>query len=303
MQEDEEFRSDWLYAIYELYQDADTNDNGRLGEREAYPFFDEVRSHLIKEGFVVGNTDKDFKTNQYRAYNSLSPDREGFTFSDVVIATRVVYNYQQSTRFLIERLHQSKEITDRPAEVVVMKTCGISKQDYQNFQALAKAVEKSNEQPDDAENIEPGPCPQEAKEKIEEKYWESYDRHIKKQLEPEARKRVQDEVEAQVRQIEAESMRKAKQRIENAKAPRVARKMTKEEQMEIYYREKERRAAEKAMQEKLEREGIAMPGDGAQARVKRVIETEEEKELKRQSEMFNPKTMVVKRKVLPGSLG
>ena len=36
--------------------------------------------------------------------------------------------------------------------------------------------------------------------------------------------------------------------------------------------------------------------------VKKVTETREEAELKRQSEMFNPKTMVVKRKVLHGSL-
>ena len=33
-----------------------------------------------------------------------------------------------------------------------------------------------------------------------------------------------------------------------------------------------------------------------------MTETREEAELKRQSEMFNPKTMVVKRKVLHGSL-
>lgn len=218
-----------------------------------------------------------------------------------MLATRVVHTYQQSTRFLIERLNQSKEITDRPAEVVVMKTCGISKQDYQNYQALAKAVEKSNEQPDDAENIEPGPCPQERQELIEEMYWESYDRYNKRQLEPEERKRVWDEVTEQVRQMEIESMRRAKQRIEYANAPKVERKVSKAEQMEIYYREKEQRAAERAMQAKLEGEGMAVPGDKPQAKVKRVMETEEEKELKRQSEMFNPKTMVVKKKVLPGS--
>ena len=94
LQEDEEFRGDWLYGIYELFQDCDKNDSGRLIEQEAFPFFDQLRDHLSKEGFVVERNSTQYKTNQYRAYNSLSPDKEGFSFEDFVIATRVVHNYQ-----------------------------------------------------------------------------------------------------------------------------------------------------------------------------------------------------------------
>ena len=64
-----------------------------------------------------------------------------------------------------------------------------------NFQATAKTVEKFNEQPIDVTRIEPGPCPEDRKALIEKKYWESYDRHCMKQLEPEELKRLQDDID------------------------------------------------------------------------------------------------------------
>ena len=214
------------------FKESDLDGDGLLVEDEAYPFFEKVREHQTKSGLKIGSVTKDENSNTYHAYNSISSNTVGFSFNDFLLATRIVHNYYKSTKFLIERLNKQKEIAGRSDEVVYMKTCGLNKQDLHNRQLLEKQIEM----PANHEKIEAGPCPTERKELIEKKYWESYEKHIKKELEQHEKKRIWDEVAEETRQMEIENRKALQERIEKEKEPKAPSKMSKALEMEKYYK-------------------------------------------------------------------